>query len=1247
MSQSTSVVRATKALTVLLLSVVVPSLAATSSYAGDFKVIAMRDSYTLNSSAEDLDLAFDYISQMGAKYVQGHVDDSSTALASQYGLKMIAMNSQLQWHGPGKGTNAYKQNFIRVLDTSPHYFETLIDYGFYPNYEAASPGMSAQYTWDPSSRRGALHGAYWTLEAGIDSTGYGLTDFVHYTASNYLGTPLYKDASLAPVQVDACFYLSIADTSYTTDTLAIIEIFQNRGDSPICPSDTTIYKPLFVSDFTFEFNDQSPQFDSIVVPLTIEGGKYCLERYHLKLYWPGNRDLFVKEVQLKSHGVPGLLWTTPQSMFIDSIQAYYASLSPASVLTDLYSTDEIWGASMFTFRKAQDILDDAGVGSWPDVRMTTGHYNSNLDLILQGHSGANDTLKWQGMVDYFDPNHITIQTYSCPCYTDSASDGDWDSTNVQWQYDKIRNRLLYNKQLLERAGLPLIPKVQTGAWIYWNSSVGKYVPNLREISPNELKCLLNLIMCVNADGVAYNFYSGTACPIGDTVGNTGPRPDGLASLVDESATDICSQCDCYSYEPRNASGLVDFDSLLNDSCRNSWYRTPKWYVASDFNHWVDALSDVFDYCTWIASVDSDSIPSVASRPNVSLDSLESLTFEPLGKRPFVEAAFFTHSGSEYFMLLNRRALSDEGQTVRAWIDGTSGLYKITDMYTEDTVLTGSFSSGEIPFTTYLEPGEASLFKIESAGYSSVSGSSASYPSTWTGTIPVMGNFDVASGSPLTIQGPAEIRLESGGSYSIDVYDDFRTYGTSADSVFFVSSAGTPVAGDWYGIRHYSGDLDLNQTGLKYVYRGVSIMDTSGNSTASINQSSIEESQVSGVYVDCHENTHVAILDTWIKNWGYYGAQIAEGIATLDGCTFTGSGKYGVYFAGAWEAKPCRGKVWNCRFENLEYTNGYGVYLAGLRNGDYDPTYHWEADTLLKNNVYLIESGNGESNQTAYGFINCGDPIQAYMNAVWGSSITPFGDQVPSYGIINWSTRILLKGNTAAPESLSLIQPPLYGLYCLGLASDTQYAKVREMSLHAWMDEGGQGYSVWVNDVARLDLGTGSEYGYNAIYSCSPKCNVYAVYNDTSATSSIPVDAVGNYWYGSSGGPLFYGPVIASFPLPLSPWSGGNPLKVAIFSVSNGPAGVGELVLGDAYPNPFNASITIHYRLPTPQKVVIEVYNILGQRVATLWDGDQEAGEHHLQWDGRNRSGQAVSSGVYFYRIATQNKKMTKQMVLLK
>jgi flagellar hook assembly protein FlgD len=84
-----------------------------------------------------------------------------------------------------------------------------------------------------------------------------------------------------------------------------------------------------------------------------------------------------------------------------------------------------------------------------------------------------------------------------------------------------------------------------------------------------------------------------------------------------------------------------------------------------------------------------------------------------------------------------------------------------------------------------------------------------------------------------------------------------------------------------------------------------------------------------------------------------------------------------------------------------------------------------------------------------------------------------------------------------------------------------------------------------------------------------------------------------------------------------------------------------------YPNPFNSSTVIETDVPKTGKMTLEIINILGQRVRTLYNGDIKAGYHRFIWDGTDQRRRAVATGVYFYRTILGSSETTKKMVLLK
>jgi len=91
----------------------------------------------------------------------------------------------------------------------------------------------------------------------------------------------------------------------------------------------------------------------------------------------------------------------------------------------------------------------------------------------------------------------------------------------------------------------------------------------------------------------------------------------------------------------------------------------------------------------------------------------------------------------------------------------------------------------------------------------------------------------------------------------------------------------------------------------------------------------------------------------------------------------------------------------------------------------------------------------------------------------------------------------------------------------------------------------------------------------------------------------------------------------------------------------------ELRLSQNAPNPFANGTVIRFAVPSRMRTRIAVYDVQGREVNVLTDAIMDPGKHQVQWDGKDRHGRQVSSGIYFYRFVTPNAVMHKKMVMLK
>ena len=84
-----------------------------------------------------------------------------------------------------------------------------------------------------------------------------------------------------------------------------------------------------------------------------------------------------------------------------------------------------------------------------------------------------------------------------------------------------------------------------------------------------------------------------------------------------------------------------------------------------------------------------------------------------------------------------------------------------------------------------------------------------------------------------------------------------------------------------------------------------------------------------------------------------------------------------------------------------------------------------------------------------------------------------------------------------------------------------------------------------------------------------------------------------------------------------------------------------------FPNPFNSQTVIRFALPNPAEVELAVYNLAGQKVAVLVQGERPAGQYTVQWDGRDQAERPLASGVYLYELRAGAEVQNRKLLLLR
>jgi FlgD Ig-like domain len=175
---------------------------------------------------------------------------------------------------------------------------------------------------------------------------------------------------------------------------------------------------------------------------------------------------------------------------------------------------------------------------------------------------------------------------------------------------------------------------------------------------------------------------------------------------------------------------------------------------------------------------------------------------------------------------------------------------------------------------------------------------------------------------------------------------------------------------------------------------------------------------------------------------------------------------------------------------------------------------------------------------------------------------------------------------------------------------------------------------------------GNSVGYNIF----TPATYYYLYNRTSNT----ISSKRNYWPASPPTictPLptkVYGPAAVDSALCSEPALGPSSLHVASNDERAEPTVPTRFNLKQNYPNPFNPTTTISYDVPRPGgRVELAIYDVAGRLVTILVNEHRPAARYVIHWDGRDRRGQPVASGVYFLRMRAAQFNVTKKLLLLR
>jgi Right handed beta helix region/FlgD Ig-like domain len=550
---------------------------------------------------------------------------------------------------------------------------------------------------------------------------------------------------------------------------------------------------------------------------------------------------------------------------------------------------------------------------------------------------------------------------------------------------------------------------------------------------------------------------------------------------------------------------------------------------------------------------------------------------------------------------------------------------------------------------------------------------------------------------ITVNGESTLEIAAGVEvlfndlYSLTVNGRLVANGTETDSIL-VSRAEGGVG--WQGIRFINcTDNGLEDSSLQYcrIERGTGI----GAGTLA---------NGGGVYC---ENSDNVVLDhcyfyqnyaSWDGGAVYLGngsdISISNCLFTNNSCGFYGAGMivYGsapviqncvfsennaAVFAGglsAWNTSNVT--IFNCRFENNSAGACGGIYGVGsifnmsnliFTNNDTDygagAAIGLTTCTTEASNLTIIDNIS-PMNGGAF-WVN-GGTLDLYNSILWGNMPNQVAYENNSSGTVaNCCIQGGFEGENIISDDPGLVDMANYDLHlmedspCIDAGdADLVTITLPETDLDGLMrimDGDGDGDAV-------IDLGV---YEFELIIIYEPPAHLsideitgtlswqpptmegltgYFIFLDGEMVAEIDA-GINEYQFDDLEDGLTYTAGI------IAVYEGGDS-EIVIIEFTYSPTEINENELSAVnlmgnYPNPFNPETNIRFSIAEAGAVKLTVYNLQGKKVKSLVSSVLPAASHNVIWDGRNESGENVSSGVYIYQLQTPHQKLSSRMILLK
>jgi hypothetical protein len=626
--------------------------------------------------------------------------------------------------------------------------------------------------------------------------------------------------------------------------------------------------------------------------------------------------------------------------------------------------------------------------------------------------------------------------------------------------------------------------------------------------------------------------------------------------------------------------------------------TERWNELAHFTGpRVEKLGPIFNQLTWQGACSNQEVGSFVLR-NSQTSYIDSV----VGRQhdsTYVQVGFFDHSDTSYFMLINRKCLDEEDETLKVYFDIPNGPYLLRDMYTNQPSYT---FYANCPSIISLKPGEGRLFRIEQYPFSTYVKKVPQTYSVIQNAINAAQNNDTVLVAPGTYNERINLRGKP-----IPVASYYILLGEQQYKNYTCIDAHVIPSPDSASVITFSSGEDSNS-----VIEGFTLKNGKGT----IPPFKSEDRYGGGIYCEGSSPT--------IRN------NIIQGNQAYDGQNSSGGG---IYCTGC---NPGPTIISNLIQDNKSIYGG-GIccdhsspkIINNLITGN-DATYNTK-DTS-------IEDGNG-------GGIECDNRSRPIIvnNTLDGNYAYLYGGGIDITGHSHVEIYNNIVSSTDQGDGIYV-----YSSTDTALISYNDFWNNSEENIDGIVNS-ALGDTTWGNN----RNGTPCDSFYN-IFRNPEFTNSYHLDSSSACVNAGDNNAPDLPEFDYHGNPRVVDFVDIGACEYQGGGSGNKNAKIAGNSDSNNPplpkAVRKEFALSQSYPNPFNPVAVIEFNISNEHPsshINLRIYNITGQLVKTLMDEEKTPGTYTVTWDGRNNSNEEVASGVYFYELKSNNLMESKRMVLIK